>query len=115
LVGVIVRLALLAFSLFFVMNSYGATSAEEITVTVDGKIYTCSETGSNTDSCAGKAASFSSTLNACLKTYNGGYCASTYWPKYKAAYPECAAEGVPACLKTCMKTYNGGYCAEVCQ
>jgi hypothetical protein len=115
MMGVLVRLAFLVLGLFFTLNGHAAPVTEDITVTIDGKTYACSETGSNVDSCTSKAAAFSSTLNACLKTYNGGYCSSTYWPKYKAAHPACAAEGVPACLKTCMKTYNGGYCAEVCQ
>src|SRR3954464_14140930 len=92
--------------------AHATAASDEISVNINGQTYSCSEASGDIGGCTSKANAFSATLNACMKTYNGGYCASTYWPKYKEASAACAADGTSACLKACMKTYNGGYCAE---
>jgi len=89
-------------------------NAQNVSVTIDGKTYTCSGSGAPSD-CSGKAQGLAKTLEACMKSFTGGYCANEYWPKYKSANPNCISDGVPACLDACTKSYTGGYCAGTCQ
>jgi hypothetical protein len=100
--------------LALVLAAAPAWADKNISVTIDGVNYSCSGTGGGTGDCAGKAAGFRATLEACKRSNGGGYCAETYWPKYKASNPNCVADGIPACIDFCSMSNGGGYCADKC-
>jgi len=71
--------------------------------------------GTSPATCESAVAGFRLTLEYCYKSYNGGYCAEKYWPKFKQQNPSCISAGAGPCVEYCYKSYNGGYCAEKCQ
>ncbi len=110
----------LLFALLFSVQSFAVelnlSGGESVIIkaNTETKVTCGGGSGSGLD-CDSAAAAFRNTLSYCNKSYNGGYCAETYWPKYKANNPNCVHTGVYYCLEYCSKSYNGGYCAEKCQ
>lgn len=97
----------------FLTTESAFASRENISVTVNGKVYQCSGSGGATE-CDSAANGFRSQLFYCYKDSSGKYCAETFWPKFKAAHPNCLYAGMEPCLEYCYKTASGKACTELC-
>ena len=94
------------------LNLNGGESA---TIQANVNTYVTCGGSSSGDKCGSVVQGFKVLMEACQKSYGGGYCAEKYWPSFKAANVGCAYAGVSLCIEACQKSYGGGYCAEKCQ
>lgn len=76
---------------------------------------TCGGGSQSVGSCSEAVAGFKLLMDACTRTYTGGYCAEKQWPSFKSANPSCVYAGISICLDACTKSYTSGYCADKCQ
>lgn len=107
-------------SLLFLGLSFCFATNAEITVTVDGYTYYCSENGGGTD-CSKRVAQFNEVLHICING-NGGqsatWCVRNQWPKFKERTPECVADGISTCIKHCTDSKGGQsatWCVQYCE
>jgi hypothetical protein len=110
--ALVVQLAMCASVLAADLNLNSGESAV-IQANVNTRV-TCGG-GSSGGSCQDVVRGFQQIMEACQRTYTGGYCAEKNWPAFKNANPSCAYAGVTICLEACQRTYTGGYCSEKCQ
>lgn len=98
-----------------------------ISVTIDGKIYACSEGGSpNEPSCERAVKTFKDKLEQCLENYDGsyektGHCIPSDWAVFKRFHTDvCNYEASSVCFSVCVQHYDGSYektgqCRRICK
>jgi len=98
-----------------------------ITVTVDGKTYACSESGTPIPSptnCSEATAVFKNKINTCFKNRpysdKADFCLSAEWPKFKSTAndKQCIYFASETCFSMCAENYNysdkADHCNKLC-
>lgn len=92
--------------------------ASNVSVNVNGEVYSCSADGSSVDGCSSKASSLKKRLSLCNKEQGVAWCIQTMWPKFKDANGSCVEEGSEVCMDVCVNGNNpqgAAWCSQGCQ
>ena len=96
------------------ISSVAYSSHPNISVTVDGTTYYCSDDGNSSD-CNSKVSSLRSQLLTCTNSTQTSWCVGQIWPAWKSQNSSCVSEGSAVCMEICDKDTSTSWCVSNCK
>ncbi len=124
--GVVMKTVLFSFMCCLISVYAVAGHDPSISVTIDGKVYSCSDSGlPPSNDCSGMAQAFERKAQTCLDTYKGyvektEFCVRDEWKKFKKLNNGlCNYQASGACFNLCATNYKGymekvSFCNSMC-